>query len=415
MKNTIAFIGLGNRGYIYAGFAKENKNLEITALCDCNRNSLKATGESLGVPPEKCFSDAEDFFAQGKLADAVVIGTPDATHYEICMKALEIGYDILLEKPIAVTGEECDEIEKTARAAGRKVVVCHVLRYTEFYRRLKEIVMSGEIGSVVHISQSENVGFWHYTQSFVRGKWKNSDQSSPMILQKCCHDFDIINWLLDSACISLNSYGNQSFFNEEHAPEKSAKNCCDCAVRSSCLYDAISRSKEMPGAMNVPYGFDFSEEGIEAYLKDRSNDYGKCVFRSDNNVVDHQSVVMQFENGATATLNMHTFAEDTYRSTKIIGTKGEIIGRFGDSDGSTITVNVLTPFSEFSPKVYQIGKSDSGHGGGDRELFGNFCAYVFEGKKSVDITDLGVSVASHKMAFAAEKSRLNGGETIGIK
>lgn len=415
MENTIAFIGLGNRGYIYAKLAKGEENLKITAICDNDAGSLKSVGESLGVAEENRYLSADEFFAAGKLADAVVISTPDATHYDLCMEAIGKGYDILLEKPVAETAEECYNIAAAAQKAGRKVVVCHVLRYTDFYRTIKEIVASGEIGNVVHISQSENVGFWHYTQSFIRGKWKNSEETSPMILQKCCHDFDIINWLMDNSCVSVSSFGELSYFNPEHAPEGSAANCCDCAIRENCLYNAIARSKEMPGTMNVPYAFDYSDKGIEAFLNDKDNDYGKCVFHSGNNVVDHQSVIMSFGNGATASLNMHAFAESTYRSTKVVGTKGEIVGLFDDESVSHVTVNVFAPFDRFSPRTIEIKKGCSGHGGGDAGLFKNFCAYVYENKTSDDITGIDVSVASHLMAFAAEKSRLGGGGTVKLE
>lgn len=414
MRKKVAFIGIGNRGYIYAGLVKKREDAEVAAICDADENSLRIAGEMLGVPREKCFLSSEEFFAQGKLADAAVISTPDKFHFEHCMKALAAGYDVLLEKPIAATEEECLKIGEKAAACGRKVVICHVLRYTPFYRTIKRIIDSGSIGRVIHISQSENVGFWHYTQSFVRGKWKNSEESNPMILAKCCHDLDIINWLIGDTCVSVSSYGSLSYFTEENAPPQSAECCCDCKLQN-CLYNAVKRSKEMKGTMNVPYGFDYSDVSIENYLRDKSNDYGRCVFRSGNNVVDHQSVAMNFRNGATATLNMHTFAEETYRSTKVIGTRGEIIGRFGERNDDSITVNVIAPLDEFKPEIIEVGTGETGHGGGDGGLIDSFFDYVFYGKKSADITDLDVSIASHLMGYAAEYSRLHDGASVRIK
>lgn len=414
MKNTMAFIGLGNRGFIYAKLAKQSGKVKITALCDTNENTLKGAGSELGVGEENCFKDPEAFFGKGKLADVAVISTPDRVHYGHCIQALKAGYDVLLEKPIAVTEQECMDIADCAEKYGRKVVVCHVLRYTNFYRKIKEIIDSGEIGDIVHISQSENVGWWHYSQSFIRGKWKNSDESSPMILAKCCHDLDIVNWLMGDKCTALSSFGSLGCFEREHAPDGSSANCFDCALQKECLYSAVERSLEMPLTMNVPFGFDYSEENIRKYLGDRKNDYGKCVYRSNNNVVDHQSVIMNFEKGATASLNMHAFAQSTYRRTIVVGTKGEIVGRFDDESDSELAVNIFAPVDKFRPQVYTFPKVSTGHGGGDGGLIDNVISYMFEGKQYPDITGLDVSVASHLMAFAAERSRLSGGARVEV-
>lgn len=414
MNNTMAFIGLGNRGFIYAKLAKESGRVRITALCDSNEKTLRGAAKELGVADENCFTDADAFFARGRLAETVAISTPDAVHHAQCIVALDAGYHVLLEKPAAVTEEECVDIARHAERLHKKVVVCHVLRYTDFYRKIKEIIDSGEIGEIVHISQSENVGWWHYTQSFVRGKWRNSDTSSPMILAKCCHDFDMINWLMGSRCTTVSSFGELGKFNREHAPAGSGEYCFECPLRKECLYSAIERSEEMPFTMNVPFGFDYSKESIRKFLENKENSYAKCVYRSDNNVVDHQSTVMTFENGATATLNMHAFAQETYRRTIVVGTKGEIVGKFDDGAKKTVTVNIFAPVDKFKPRVYNFSEDTSGHGGGDGGLIAGYLDYVYSGIQSADITGIDISVASHQMAFAAEKSRLGGGEPIEI-
>lgn len=415
MENTISFIGLGNRGLIYAKLAKANGKVKITALCDSDENTLYGAAKELGVSPENCYKTTKEFFAKGKLAEVVVISTPDAAHCKQCIEALKTGYNVLLEKPVAVTEEDCIAINESARKYDRKVVVCHVLRYTNFYRKIKDIIDSGEIGDVVHISQSENVGWWHYSQSFIRGKWRNSAETSPMILAKCCHDLDMINWLMGDRCTTVSSFGKLSEFKPERAPECSGEYCYKCDLRDTCLYSAIERSQEMPFTMNVPYGFDYKPESIRAYLEDENNSYGKCVFRSDNNVVDHQSVIMQYEKGATASLNMHAFAQETYRRTIVIGTKGEIVGLFDEGKEKQITVNIFSPVDKFAPKVYTFDNEDTGHGGGDKGLVDSFISYMYEGKENSDITGIDVSVDSHRMAFAAERSRLDDGKPVSLE
>lgn len=251
--------------------------------------------------------------------------------------------------------------EKALKVLAASKAIVQISDYPSFSDRAEKIV---EI-------------FKSYGVKYIRlkgQKWRdmgNSEETNPMILAKCCHDLDIINWLIGDTCVSVSSYGSLSYFTEENAPPQSAEYCCDCKLQN-CLYNAIKRSKEMKGTMNVPYGFDYSDVSIENYLRDKSNDYGRCVFRSGNNVVDHQSVAMNFRNGATATLNMHTFAEETYRSTKVIGTRGEIIGRFGERSDDSITVNVIAPLDEFKPEIIEVGTGETGHGGGDGGLIDSF-------------------------------------------
>ncbi len=414
MEKTMSFIGLGNRGLIYAKLVKDSGRVKITALCDSDENTLHGAAKELGVPLENCFLSVCDFFAKGKLAEVVAISTPDAVHCEQCLSAMKLGYNVLLEKPVAITEKDCLAISDCAKKLGRKVVVCHVLRYTDFYRKIKDIIDSGEIGEIIHISQSENVGWWHYSQSFIRGKWRNSNTSSPMILAKCCHDFDMINWLMGDRCTTVSSFGELSVFNKSHAPKESDSYCYKCELKDTCLYSAIRRSEEMPFTMNVPFGFDYKPESIRKYLEDEKNSYGKCVYRSDNNVVDHQSVIMQYEKGATANLNMHAFAQSTYRRTVVVGTKGEIVGLFDDERDKTISVNIFSPVDKFAPKEYNFGEESSGHGGGDGGLITSFIDYMYDGKQNSDVSGIEVSVASHQMAFAAEKSRLNGGKPVEI-
>ena len=409
-KNTMAFLGLGNRGYIYAGLAQKTGDVNITAICDENANTLAKVGDSLGIPENMRFLSTEEFFAAGKKAEVLVISTPDAAHHRNCIDALRAGYDVVLEKPIASSKPECDEILETAEKLKRRVVVCHVLRYTDFYNKIKQIILSGNIGKVMHVSQSENVGWWHYTQSFVRGKWKSEKTSSPMILAKCCHDLDIINWLIDDKCVSLSSYGSLDFFAPENAPAGSGENCIDCKLRGECLYDAVGCSKEMRGSMIVPYGFGYTDEEIDAYFADRSNPFGKCVFKSGNDVVDHQTVAMRYAGGATATLNMHAFAQATYRHTKISGTKGEIDAIFGEVEPTYINVKIFDRADKYKVERYDVLQGDSGHGGGDGGFVNSVIDYFFRGKQNPDITSLEASMASHYMAFAAEESRLGGGE-----
>ena len=145
----------------------------------------------------------------------------------------------MLEKPISPNARECLDLQRRAEEKGTQIMVCHVMRYTKFYRKLKELIDSGVIGDVVHVTHTENVAYWHYAHSYVRGNWHKTADSSPMILAKCCHDMDILSWLLGSRCRTVSSFGDLRYFREENAPAGSPARCTDgCPHSGSCPYYA---------------------------------------------------------------------------------------------------------------------------------------------------------------------------------
>lgn len=395
----VAVLGLGSRGGTYSDILVEkHKDCEIVAVCDYKEDKRRLAVEKYGVAPENVFAHSEELFAKGKIADILILATMDQDHYRQAIRALELGYDILLEKPMSPSEEECKEIIATAEKYGRKIAVCHVLRYAPFYTVLKEIIDSGEIGEVVTLSQTESVGYWHQAHSFVRGNWRNSDETSPMILQKCCHDFDIIRWLMGSSCKSVSSYGSLTHFVEKNAPVGAATRCMDCNVKD-CIYNAVEFYKKNPEWFNfIANGYTDVEEGLRVLPA------GRCVYKCDNNVVDHQVTNMLFENGATAQLTMTAFSEYMKREIHVHGTKGEIIGDMGRQ----ILDVYIFKNGYRRIDINALGVELKGHGGGDIVLVKEFIDHV-TGTGNIR-TSAKVSLESHLMAFAAEKSRLAGGK-----
>ena len=397
-------LGLGSRGGIYSDIlTNKEENCEIVAVCDYKENKQREAIEKYGVKPENVFSNSEDLFAKGKIADALILASMDKDHYQQALKALELGYDLLLEKPMSPNEQECREIIATAEKYGRKIAVCHVLRYAPFYSVLKGIIDSGEIGEVVTVSQTESVGYWHQAHSFVRGNWRNSDETSPMILQKCCHDFDILRWLVGSPCKKVSSFGSLTHFTKENMPDGAAKRCIDCKVEH-CIYNAVDFYKTHPEWFDFIANGEMDVEKGMTYLP-----AGRCVYQCDNNVVDHQVVNMQFENGATAQLTMTAFSEYMKREIHVHGTKGEIIGDMGRE------ILDIYVFKNGYRRVdiKEMGVELAGHGGGDILLVKEFVDYIKGGDKIR--TSAKVSLESHLMAFAAEKSRLSGGLPVEIE
>ena len=293
----VAIAGLGSRGKdIYAKSAKLHpEKMEIAAIADIDPEKVALVAEEYHVPKEACFASAEEMLREDRLADAMIIATQDRQHVGHALTALEKGYHLLLEKPVSPDLNECRKLAEAAERFGKKVVVCHVLRYTPIYQKVKELLDSGVIGDVVSIMASENVGWYHQAHSFVRGNWANSDETSPMILQKCCHDMDLYLWLAGKTCESLTSYGDTYLFKEEKAPKGCAGRCLEgCKAKEDCPFDAEKiyldhkifgyrkGNRSWPLDVLVPSG-PTEEKVLKAIQEGR---YGQCVYHCNNNVVD---------------------------------------------------------------------------------------------------------------------------------
>lgn len=405
-RKKLVVLGLGQRGNIYAEFAKENPDkFELVAIIE---NNMKKHAWINAEYPDVCvFSDYHCFLKAGIAADIVAVATQDKDHKEHAVAMMQAGYDLLLEKPIANNREDCLEIYRTSKTYNRQVIVCHVLRYTPFYSEAKRILRSGELGEVVTVHASENVGYWHQAHSFVRGPWRNSAESSPMILAKCCHDMDILRYLVGEPCVSVNSYGGLYYFNREHAPKDSAEFCSQCS-ENSCVYKAQRLYTEQARWASFYFTTQKTTEGILCDL--RKTEYDRCVFKCDNDVVDHQVTIMQFEKGKTACHTMTAFSKDVYRDLKVYGTKAELVGNVEDNKielrffgGRTETIIPCLSAANMG-----------GHMGGDYFLMENLYK-ALNGEPSEGITYLDVSIESHLMSFAAEQSRLKNGCRIEIE
>lgn len=425
-KITFAIAGLGSRGKeVYAkAIAEHPEKMEISAIADTDSEKVRITADLYKIPPQRCFSSVEEMLNKERLADVMVIATQDRQHVRHAIPALKKGYHLLLEKPVSPELEECRDIIKTARECGRKVVVCHVLRYTPIYRKVKEILDSGKIGHVVSIMASENVGWFHMAHSFVRGNWNRSDQTSPMILQKCCHDMDLYLWLAGKKCESLSSYGSTYLFKKEKAPEGCAKRCMDgCQYQSTCPFEA--RSIYLDNCLigyhsgNRTWPLDVltqevNEENILQALK--TGRYGRCVYYCDNNVVDHQIVNLNMTDGSTMSFTMSGFSADIARYARFYGTKGEVIVNMDghDMEKNQIRIRMFTPdITEESVDVSTLADDFSGHGGGDHVMVEEFVDLLLGNiQENGSITSLEHSVESHYCAMAAEESRLNHGKVI---
>lgn len=411
---TVALAGCGARGHDTYGMimAEMKDKVRIVAAADPRPERLQATKEAWGIPDELCFASAEEMVSQPKLADAMIIATPDQCHYLHAKAALNQGYHLLLEKPISPTAEQCQDLAWIAVEKGLKVVICHVLRYTVFYQKIKEIIDSGILGEIMSIQANEQVCYWHQAHSFVRGNWGNSKTSSPMILAKCCHDMDILLWLTGKHCKAVSSMGSLSHFKVEHAPEGAPNRCIDgCPAGDTCPYNAVTYYMGELDKGNTGWPCNVltvtpTRESITEALK--SGPYGRCVYRCDNNVVDHQVVNMEMEGGMTISFTMSAFTAHGGRCIRVMGTRGEIVA---DSKKNTI---IVMPFGGEDEviDVTRLATDFSGHGGGDKILIQEFVELLLHGTSTPTLTSIEDSVESHLVALGAEQSRLQQGNTV---
>ena len=402
---TAVVLGAGSRGENYASYDRvAPQDLKIVAVAEPREDRRRQFAESHGIAPENCFASWQELLEKPKMADAAFVCTMDEDHMEPAMKALELGYHILLEKPMSNREEECIAIEAAAEKAGKHMAVCHVLRYTAFYQTIKNLLDSGAIGEVMALNQIENVAYWHQAHSFVRGNWRNSVETSPMILAKCCHDMDILLWLTGKNCKKVQSFGNLGHFRPENAPEGAPKRCLDgCPHAESCVYYAPKIY--LTGKYGWPVDVlttDLTPEGVTKALQE--GPYGRCVYHCDNDVVDRQIVNLELEDGVVATHTMTAFTANCCRQLKIMGTLGQI-----QADMSTNEI-YLWPFGGEQRKV-EVNQTDgSGHGGGDYGLLRDFIQVIREGGESRSSAK--ASLQSHLICFAAERSRTEGGRVI---
>ena len=400
-------LGAGNRGnFTYGKYAAMNPgNLQIAALAEPDDIKRKRIQEEHEIPSDFVYKTWEEAFKKLPPVEAVIIATQDNMHLGPILKAMENRLHILCEKPIVNSLEECNSIMKASESFDKVFFVAHVLKYTAFFSRLKELICSGRIGSLIGINLIENVGHIHISHSFVRGNWRNLAESSPMILAKSCHDMDILTWFAGSPCESLSSYGALNYFKKENAPKGAPARCLDgCPHINACPYHAAKIYLGNNTGWPVhTISTDLSINGRTKALQE--GPYGRCVFHCDNDVVDHQTVSLRFSNGVSAAFTMSGFTMSTHRSITLFGTGGEICG---DMEDRKI---LIKDFSSKNIESIEIAPPSSGHSGGDAALISDFISCV-RGQGGLGITLVKDSFESHYMALAAESSRLENGNLI---
>jgi predicted dehydrogenase len=407
---TIAVLGCGARGLTYAELAaRQPDHFQIVAGADPVPERVEKLRRLAAHPGFRAFPDAASLLAAGRLADVAIIATQDGGHFEPCRAALALGYDVLLEKPIAPRLDHVLELARLADRVRRRVLICHVLRYTPFYRKVKAILDSGAVGELISLQANEGVMPWHQAHSFVRGHWSVKGKSSPMILAKCCHDLDVIPWLVGRECVKVASFGRLTFFRPERAPAGAPARCTDgCPVGESCAFNAHRYTGDMRFPW-LPQVFDRAEAATAGEITDwlRTSPWGRCVYRCDNDVVDHQVLALEFAGGMTGTFTMTAFERG--RHLEVYGTRGVLRG--GEALKRLSGADLLLEPHEGASTRFDLTVEEGGyegHSGGDAGLVNALYHELTKPAGAALHTGLAASVHSHVLAFAAEEARLTG-------
>jgi predicted dehydrogenase len=402
-------IGCGNRGrFVYGGFARAHpERLRFVALAEPVDERRAAVAAELGVPRAHAFRDWRELLASGPLAPVAVIATGDTLHVEPALAALARGHHVLLEKPIAPTAAECVRVVEAAEAAGRMLQIGHVLRYTPFYARIAELLATGVLGELVHLELKEHVATWHMTHSYVRGKFRSLAVAAPIVLAKACHDLDLLVWFAGRPAARVASFGSLSHYRAEQAPAGAPPRCTDgCPVQADCPHDA-ERFYLGPGedlARIWPWSDVSADPSREARRRAlATGPYGRCVYRCDNDVVDHQTLAVELEGGLSASFTVHGHASEERRTIRLSGTRGELRGVLQTGEIE------LTRHGVLGREVERVSGSALGHYGGDEGLLDHFVRVARDGGRPDALRTSGrISLESHLLGFAAETARREG-------
>ena len=405
---TAIVLGAGNRGNVYGRFSLAFPNeLDIVGVAEPIPFRNERYSKSHAIEEKNRFKTWEDVFQVPKFADAIIISTPDYLHYGPAMKALEMGYNVLLEKPISPSYQECLDILAMAKKTQRIIAVCHVLRYTPYFKKLKEIAQSGQFGKLISVNHLEGIEYQHMAHSYVRGNWHVAKDTNPIILAKSCHDLDILRWVIGKPCKSVAAHGSLTWFKAENAPEGSTERCTDgCKIEPECPYSAISIYHKQRKRVNVlDVTDDPAKQGDEILAKLKTSPYGRCVYRMNNDQPDHYTATMEFEGGTTVSFAMEAFTSFEARKTRLMFSHGEVWGDMDEIQTYDFRTKQNTKWR--ASELPEFKSQASGHAGGDYGLARNFVQAVAQNKPELLTSTIDASIESHVMGFMAEKSRLS--------
>jgi hypothetical protein len=405
-------IGAGARGNrVFADLmCTRDLGWTVSAVVEPDEGRRAGFRRRHGLPVDRAYASLDALLQGPCVGDVAFVCTPDVTHYSICAAVSEAGYDVLLEKPIATSLPDCLALLDIQKTYDNRIFVAHVLRYAPFFRAIKQIVASRDYGLVRNIRLVENVGHWHFAHSYVRGNWRRREESAPIVLTKASHDLDIIAWLLETDRPAfVSSFGSLEYFTEANAPPEAAERCVECPLEGTCLYSA--RRFYVHDEPGWPYDV-LGPDAAGRRHSIENGPYGRCVWKSDNDVCDNQVVNIQFESGVHASFGLYGLTSDNTRRIAILMDRAELVG---DLRHGRLEIHEFTGRqNEVATREIPIPVAEDHHGGGDLSLLRTLHEHLTTGAHREVMTSLESSIASHVLAFLADESRTKAGTPLPV-
>lgn len=357
-KLKVVLVGTGSRGSSSWG-----KNLvgpyaeyvEMVGLCDINPKRVEVAKDYIGIKAKTYHSDDFDLMIRDQKPDMVIVTTTDSFHVDYIVRALELGCDVISEKPIATEAEQCQRILDAERLTGKKVYVGFNVRYMNESVEMKWIISSGELGNIISIDYQEYLDTSHGASYFRRwhGKMK---YSGSLLVHKSSHHFDLINWLLEADPVEVQAIGKVAYYGSNG--KFRGKNCRNCDHTASCkFYWDMKKDK---GAMRM-YG-DCEDE--DQYYRDG------CVYDNEIDSYDTSSVQVSYDNGTQLTYTLNAFLPYEGQKITFSGEKGRLDVRLYSRQPWEVDAKYefrLTK-NRKDTKRWTLNPSEGGHGGADERV-----------------------------------------------
>lgn len=384
----VGVIGAGARGESFARQLYEgHPRATLFGVCDIDGDRLAKFCQYCGLEDARQFTDQGEFLSHSDL-DAVIITTPEFTHADVAIAAMQAGKHIYLEKAMAQNTAECRRIIKAHRQSNVTVYLGFNMREIDVFGKLKEIIDSRALGALVHVSGVEQLEFAHGA-SFMRRYHRHSSRSGGLLNTKCSHDLDCLQWLVghQHKVRRIASFGGVNVF---HPDKQLATHCSQCAIEDECSYRdragfvfPIFADKPMHHGERALYGGDL------------------CVYNAEKDLVDNQSVLLEWENGVRGTFNLQMFQGVGLRRYCVWGEKGYAELNLWPKASLQVIESATGHITN-----YEFAPAKGGHGGSDPRMIHRFIAAI-EGKEN-NGSGLAAGLAATLLAEKADIARLSG-------
>ena len=371
----IGIIGVTGRGTLYKHWHNPDGESVIAGGADVSQDALDEFQKDLGKDTFVTLNYRE--LIEKNDVDAIVITSPDFTHEEYAIAALRAGKDVFCEKPMAITTDSCDRIIETWKKSGKKLMIGHNMRYMRIFRTMKEIAESGTIGKIKAVWVRHFVGHggdWYFHNwNAVRNK------NTGLLLQKACHDIDMIHWITGVYTKKVAAFGSLDFYGGDKPNDRT---CSSCSEKDTCT---------------------------EAQFNTRQ----QCAFRKEVDVEDNTVVIMELENGIKASYQQCHFTPDYFRNYTFIGTEGRMENLDDESKVIVLARDRSKKWKNYADRTYEIKPVRGGHGGADPVICKDFIDMLISDKEPLATPEAGrMSVAT---GCAATESLRNGGKVVEIQ